>query len=568
MALPLPGLYTDRQNKKSTHIRKCFLLISDSLSSQAVSSQVNILDSGIFPENFTEEEYFALLLIGCSSLSLGTKRFTRVCASLSLLQTRFSAFKSSPRPISTSQLKWLPILHTWPIYLVVYKGPYQLSLDRTVSRRSEPSSRTTLMGEQPNPWDLLQPQDVMSRHRGAKPPRRYGLLGEISLLSPGQAPFCLYTLRAISIRAEGTFGRLRYSFGGDRPSQTAHLTLSGCYSKAPWGLSVQSRVTCIFTGTCVCGKQSLGPLLCHLLLLQPFHAFTFKVPLFPKLRGHFAEFLNEGFPAHLRILSPPTCVGLRYPTCLDANFHPRADLPSCVTPSLNRLLVEPLGFRWTGFSPVFSLLIPTFSLLTSPRILPVPLLPIPHPSPLSTALGTLADGLGCFPLDYGSYHSQSDSQARRRPFRLRLLVDIRFQVLFHSPPGVLFTFPSRYYALSVAKEYFALEGGPPCFPQGFSCLVVLWITAFLLCLSSTGLLPPAVYLSSSLAATSGISFDYFSSGYLDVSVPQVPSSCSKAWVTMHDHRRVSPFGYPRIKTCLQFPVAFRSLPRPSSALGA
>ena len=57
--------------------------------------------------------------------------------------------------------------------------------DRTVSRRSEPSSRTTLMGEQPNPWDLLQPQDVMSRHRGAKPPRRCELLGEISLLSPG-----------------------------------------------------------------------------------------------------------------------------------------------------------------------------------------------------------------------------------------------------------------------------------------------------------------------------------------------------------------------------------------------
>src|ERR671930_316673 len=56
--------------------------------------------------------------------------------------------------------------------------------DRTVSRRSKPSSRTTLIGEQPNPWDLLQPQDVMSRHRGAKPPRRCGLLGEISLLSP------------------------------------------------------------------------------------------------------------------------------------------------------------------------------------------------------------------------------------------------------------------------------------------------------------------------------------------------------------------------------------------------
>ena len=57
--------------------------------------------------------------------------------------------------------------------------------DRTVSRRSEPSSRTTLIGEQPNPWDRIQPQDVMSRHRGAKPPRRCGLLGEISLLSPG-----------------------------------------------------------------------------------------------------------------------------------------------------------------------------------------------------------------------------------------------------------------------------------------------------------------------------------------------------------------------------------------------
>ncbi len=56
---------------------------------------------------------------------------------------------------------------------------------RTVSRRSEPSSRATLMGEQPNPWDLFQPQDVTSRHRGAKPHRRYGRSGAISLLSPG-----------------------------------------------------------------------------------------------------------------------------------------------------------------------------------------------------------------------------------------------------------------------------------------------------------------------------------------------------------------------------------------------
>src|SRR6202042_1148586 len=56
--------------------------------------------------------------------------------------------------------------------------------DQTVSRRFKPSSRTALIGEQPNPWDLLQPQDAMSRHRGAKPRRRCELLGVISLLSP------------------------------------------------------------------------------------------------------------------------------------------------------------------------------------------------------------------------------------------------------------------------------------------------------------------------------------------------------------------------------------------------
>ena len=57
--------------------------------------------------------------------------------------------------------------------------------DRTVSRRSKPSSRAALMGEQPNPWDQLQPQDATSRHRGAKQGRRCELLGPISLLSPG-----------------------------------------------------------------------------------------------------------------------------------------------------------------------------------------------------------------------------------------------------------------------------------------------------------------------------------------------------------------------------------------------
>ena len=145
------------------------------------------------------------------------------------------------RPISTARLRRSRALQLRPIHLVFYKGPYhkgdlisgpasrldafsgypirtwlpggavgrqpvhQRSVhpgplvlgtdplrspapaedrDRTVSRRSEPSSRTALNGEQPYPWDLLQPQDAMSRHRGAKPCRRCGLLGKISLLSP------------------------------------------------------------------------------------------------------------------------------------------------------------------------------------------------------------------------------------------------------------------------------------------------------------------------------------------------------------------------------------------------
>ena len=78
-------------------------------------------------------------------------------------------------------------VHHGPLVLVTapLKTPTPtIDRDRTVSRRSEPSSRATLMGEQPNPWDLLQPQDVTSRHRGAKPPRRYELLAAISLLSP------------------------------------------------------------------------------------------------------------------------------------------------------------------------------------------------------------------------------------------------------------------------------------------------------------------------------------------------------------------------------------------------
>ena len=97
-------------------------------------------------------------------------------------QLSYPAMQLTPQPVHQRLVQPGPlVLETTPL-----KAPTPMvDRDRTVSRRSEPSSRTALMGEQPNPWDLLQPQDAMSRHRGAKPPRRYGLLGEISLLSPG-----------------------------------------------------------------------------------------------------------------------------------------------------------------------------------------------------------------------------------------------------------------------------------------------------------------------------------------------------------------------------------------------
>ena len=96
--------------------------------------------------------------------------------------------RSYPAVALAGQLVHQRFVHSGPLVLgaTPLKFPTPTTdRDRTVSRRSEPSSRDALMGEQPNPWDLLQPQDATSRHRGAKPPRRCGLLGEISLLSPG-----------------------------------------------------------------------------------------------------------------------------------------------------------------------------------------------------------------------------------------------------------------------------------------------------------------------------------------------------------------------------------------------
>src|SRR3984957_12535743 len=96
--------------------------------------------------------------------------------------------RSQPAMPLAGQLAHQRSVHPGPLVLgtALLKSPARAAdRDRTVSRRSKPSSRTALMGEQPTPWDLLQPQDATSRHRGAKPSRRYGLLGKISLLSPG-----------------------------------------------------------------------------------------------------------------------------------------------------------------------------------------------------------------------------------------------------------------------------------------------------------------------------------------------------------------------------------------------
>src|SRR5207249_10315728 len=93
---------------------------------------------------------------------------------------------SYPALLLTEQLEHQRFVRPGPLVLrsEPLKSPAPtVDKDRTVSRRSEPSSRTTLTGEQPDPWDLLQPQAVMSRHRGAKPCRRSELLGRISLLS-------------------------------------------------------------------------------------------------------------------------------------------------------------------------------------------------------------------------------------------------------------------------------------------------------------------------------------------------------------------------------------------------
>ena len=112
---------------------------------------------------------------------LGVGFALRCFQRLSLTGRSYPAMHLAAQPVHRRSVRHGPLV----LVSEPRKSPAPtIDRDRTVSRRSEPSSRATLMGEQPNPWDLLQPQDVTSRHRGAEPPRRCELLGETSLLSP------------------------------------------------------------------------------------------------------------------------------------------------------------------------------------------------------------------------------------------------------------------------------------------------------------------------------------------------------------------------------------------------
>ena len=169
-----------------------------------------------------------------------------------------------------------------------------------------------------------------------------------------------------------------------------------------------------------------------------------------------------------------------------------------------------------------------------------------------------------------------------------------FRFSFTPLSAVLFTFPSRYCALSVSRECLALADGAAGFGQGSSDPALLRVPARLAAVSRTGLSPAAARLSRrlplpsllplcrpyyparastpavwalplSLAATRGVTVVFLSSDYWDVSVRRVrlPIRGCRA-----SARRVAPFGHPRISGCSRLPAVFRGLPRPSSPPGA
>ena len=179
---------------------------------------------------------------------------------------------------------------------------------------------------------------------------------------------------------------------------------------------------------------------------------------------------------------------------------------------------------------------------------------------------------------------------------LSQLAGTGFQVLFHSPPGVLFTFPSRYYTLSVTKEYLALRGGPRAFPQGFSCLVVLWILSRFSRFHVRGshplwqVFPGPFYYPIKIDYTvrtpackhTGLGSSAFARRYwrnhfcfLFLRLLRCFSSPGSLCIPIYSvcstwslSRWVAPFRYPRIIVYLPLPAAFRSLSRLSSALSA
>ena len=176
------------------------------------------------------------------------------------------------------------------------------------------------------------------------------------------------------------------------------------------------------------------------------------------------------------------------------------------------------------------------------------------------------------------------------------LVNTGFQVLFHSPPGVLFTFPSQYYALSVTKEYLALRGGPRLFPQGSTCLVVLWILLPVIRFRLRGFHPlwlafpkPFRYPLTMTSAVRtpecthpGLGSFPFARRYLGnhccflflrlLRCFSSPGSLYMAMYSPYSDRsfscRVSPFRNRRVNGYLLLTAAYRSLSRLSSALSA
>ena len=202
-------------------------------------------------------------------------------------------------------------------------------------------------------------------------------------------------------------------------------------------------------------------------------------------------------------------------------------------------------------------------------------------------------------LNLASTGNSPDRSTKSTRLHLNVLpqfVNTGFQVLFHSPPGVLFTFPSQYYALSVTKEYLALGGGPPDFPQGSTCLAVLWIPLAGYCFHVQDFHPlwsdfpnrsinrsPHISWSVTPECThSGLGSSDFARRYFrnrcfflflrllrcfssPGSLPYVMDWRMDDWSLSS---RVSPFRYLRINGYLLLPEAFRSLSRLSSALSA